>query len=211
MPHEHRDDCGHESHDHDHDHPSADLGFQDNLFIHIDRQNVVALNATGNASSIIKPWHARLDEQAQFLESDADDQLIIRVPFTGTVRLKAVLFKSGPAGHTPQKIALFANGHNLDFGDINDITPTQEFLIPQSQDVGEYTLKTAKFSNISSLTIFIPASQGAETTRVYYLGFLGTWTEPKNQPIITVYEAQANLADHEKIQGMDGTWSAPGH
>jgi hypothetical protein len=33
----------------------------------------------------------------------------------------------------------------------------------------------------------------------------------KNKPIITVYETQANLADHEKIQGLDGMSSAPGH
>ena len=76
--------------------------------------------------------------------------------------------------------------------------------------------------------MFIPASQGADESRVYYLGFLGTWTEvelmsyyqecpftpfiwqKKHQPIITVYEAQANLADHEKIQGTDGNWSTPG-
>ncbi|KAF9565426.1 DUF1000-domain-containing protein [Agrocybe pediades] len=211
MPHQHHDGCGHESHDHDHDHDSPDnLGFQDNLYMHIDRQNVVALNACGEASNVIKPWHSRLDE-SQYIESDADDQLIIRVPFTGAVRLKAVLLKAGPAGQTPLKFALFANEANLDFDDVNDRTPTQEFDVPQNRDVGEYSVKTAKFSNISSVTLFIPASQGADTTRLYYLGFLGTWTEHKHQPIITVYEAQANLADHEKIQGMDGTWSAPGH
>ena len=91
--------------------------------------------------------------------------------------------------------------------------------------------RAAKFSNLSSITIFIPASQGAENTRIYYVGFLGSWTEVsqyfiylffffrkfsslfqrKNKPIITVYETQANLADHEKIQGLDGTFSAPGH
>ncbi|PPQ96258.1 hypothetical protein CVT26_005585 [Gymnopilus dilepis] len=210
MPHEHHDGCGHESHDHDHDHSPSDLGFQDNLFARIDRQNVIALNGTGNAPNIIKPWHARLNED-NFLESDADDQLIIRVPFTGTVRLKAVLLKAGPAGHTPQKIALFPNEPNLDFDDVTNKTPAQEFSVPQDRDVGEYVVKTAKFSNVSSLTIFVPASQGAETTRIYYLGFLGSWTEQKNQPIITVYEAQANLADHEKIQGMEGNWTAPGH
>ena len=62
MPHEHHDGCGHESHDHDHDHSPSDLGFQDNLFARIDRQNVIALNGTGNAPNIIKPWHARLNE-----------------------------------------------------------------------------------------------------------------------------------------------------
>jgi hypothetical protein len=89
--------------------------------------------------------------------------------------------------------------------------------------------RAAKFSNLSSITLFIPASQGAENTRIYYVGFLGSWTEVsqysvylifrrlsslfqhKNKPIITIYETQANLADHEKIQGLDGRFSAPGH
>jgi hypothetical protein len=31
----------------------------------------------------------------------------------------------------------------------------------------------------------------------------------KNNPVITVYETQANIADHPKIQGMDGTFNAP--
>ena len=58
MPHEHHESCGH-----DHDHESSEtLGFQDNLFLHIDRSNVVALNASGNAQDLIKPWHSRLDE-----------------------------------------------------------------------------------------------------------------------------------------------------
>lgn len=63
MPHQHHHDCGHESNDHDHDHDTSELGFQDNLFSHIDRSNVVALNAKDNGSDIIiKPWHDRLDE-----------------------------------------------------------------------------------------------------------------------------------------------------
>ena len=35
----------------------------------------------------------------------------------------------------------FANSPNLDFDDINDQTPTQELVVPQSRDVGEYALK----------------------------------------------------------------------
>ncbi|KAF9533720.1 galactose-binding domain-like protein [Crepidotus variabilis] len=209
MPHEHNDHCGHESHEHDHNHDSTELGFQDNLYLHIDRQNAVTLNSEGKASDILKPWHERLDEN-KYIESDADDQLIIRIPFTGSVRLRALLLKSGPGDQTPSKIALFANEPNLDFEDVSDRKPTQEFNVPQGREVGEYAVKTARFSNISGVTLFIPSSQGADTSRIYYLGFLGSWTAAKQQPIITVYEAQANLADHEKIQGMDGTWSAPG-
>ena len=63
MPHEHHTDCGHESHDHDHSHElTSDLGSQDNLFLQIDRDNVVALNTSSTGSDVIKPWHTRLDE-----------------------------------------------------------------------------------------------------------------------------------------------------
>jgi ABC-type Zn2+ transport system substrate-binding protein/surface adhesin len=66
MPHNHNDGhCGHESHDHDHDHSHAanDLGPNDNLFPHIDRANVIALNATGEGSVVIKPWDQRNNEE----------------------------------------------------------------------------------------------------------------------------------------------------
>lgn len=182
----------------------------DNLYAYIDRPNVVALNADHQGSVVIKAWNNRLDE-SEYLESDSDDQLIIRIPFTGSVRLRSLLIKSGPLNQTPEKIALFANQPSLDFDDVADKTPTQEFEIAQSRDVGEYSLKTAKFSNVSSLTLYCPASQGADATKIYYVGFLGHWSERKDNPVITVYETQANLADHEKIQGMDGTFSAPQH
>lgn len=37
--------------------------------------------------------------------------------------------------------------------------------------------RAAKFTNISSVTVFFPASQGDDKTRIYYLGFLGQWSE----------------------------------
>ncbi|KAJ7599067.1 galactose-binding domain-like protein [Mycena floridula] len=206
--HQHGDGCGHESHGTDHEHDeSSSLGPNDSLFQHIDRENVVALNANGQGSVVIKPWHLRMDEQ-EFLESDADEQMIIRIPFTGSVRLRSILLKTGPGGQTPSKLALFANADNMDFGDASEKTPTQEFAVVQSREVGEYAVMTAKFSNISSITLFFPDSQGADTSQIYYVGFLGSWTARKATPVITVYEKQANPADHKKIQGMDGMSSS---
>lgn len=46
------------------------------------------------------------DRHKNAIESDADDQLIIRVPFTGSVKLKSILLRSGPEDQTPTKIAL---------------------------------------------------------------------------------------------------------
>ncbi|KAJ7109028.1 PITH domain-containing protein [Mycena crocata] len=208
MPHQHDAHCGHESTDHDHEHDATDLGPKDNLFNQIDRDNVVALNATGQGSVVIKPWHERLDEEKS-IESDADDQMIIRIPFTSSVKLRSLLLKTGPADQTPEKVLLFCNEDTCDFGDITDKAPTQEFEVAQGREVGEYALRTAKFSNVSSVSLFFPASQGADTTQIYYVSFLGHWTERKSSPVITVYETQANLADHEKIQGTDGGLSSP--
>ncbi|ESK89291.1 thioredoxin trp26 family protein [Moniliophthora roreri MCA 2997] len=212
MDHHHYTGCGHESHDHDHDHDHEHEqgGAQDNLYQHIDRQHVVALNASDNGKGpdVIKPWHERLGEE-KFVESDADDQLILRIPFTGSVKLRSLLLKSGPTDQTPAKVLVFANENNLDFDDVADRSPTQEFDVAQGREVGEYAVKTAKFNNVSSLTLFFPRSQGAENVRIYYIGLLGTWTERNQQPVIAVYEAQANLADHEKIQGTDSLFSAP--
>jgi len=203
--------CGEHAHgdDHSHNHTSNG-GPSDNLFAHIDRDNVVALNSVDGGSKVIKPWDERLDEQV-YIESDTDDQLIIRVPFTGSVKLRSLLLKSGPADQTPAKVALFANADNLDFGDTTDKEPLQQFDVAVGREVGEYAVKPAKFSNVSSVTLFFPASQGAETTRIYYVGFLGQWSERKQEPVIAVYESQANIADHEKIQGTEGNFSMPSH
>lgn len=61
--HNHDDHCSHEAHDHDHDHDDADTGPNDNLYMHIDRDNVVALNGEGDGRGVIKPWHERANEE----------------------------------------------------------------------------------------------------------------------------------------------------
>ncbi|KAI0293792.1 hypothetical protein BC826DRAFT_1014274 [Russula brevipes] len=165
--HDHGHDCGDHAHDHDHTHDTS--GPSDNVFIHIDRDNVVALNSTSDGKQVIKPWNERSDEQGEYtayIESDADDQLSRKEPL-------------------------------------------QQFDVAVGREVGEYTLKAAKFPNVSTITLFFPASQGAETTRIYYVGFLGQWSERKQDPVIAVYESQANPADHKKIQGTEGNFSMP--
>ena len=88
-------DHDHGGHEHGHDHAHTDTGgHSDNVYVHIDRDNVVALNSIGEGKQVIKPWDERLDEQVvsiclrvrrhwsylylpQYIESDADDQLYV--------------------------------------------------------------------------------------------------------------------------------------
>lgn len=206
--HHHHEGCGHEhaEHDHSHDEEGGSGGL---LYSKIDLPNVAVLNSESPASNAIKPWDKRLDDSVA-IESDADNSLIVKIPFTGTVKLRSILIRSGPESQTPSKLVLFANAQDLDFSDAADAKPSEELNIVQTSDIVEYTVKPARFSNIRSITLFVPEVSGADETRISYIGFKGEFSELKEQPIITVYEAQANPADHQKIKGTDGALSRPG-
>ncbi|KLO05769.1 DUF1000-domain-containing protein [Schizopora paradoxa] len=211
MPHDHEGHghCHDEGHDHDHDHDhETGEGPADNLYSQIDLDNTIALNLDESTPirNAIKPWNLRNDE-TKWIESDADDQIIVRVLFTGSVKLRSVMLKCGPEDHTPERMLLYATEESLDFSDIADRPASQEIAIPRTQDVAEHIVKASKFSNISTLTLFFPAAQGADTLRISYIGLRGTWTELKREPVVSVYELHANLADHQKIQGLDGVGS----
>ncbi len=71
-----------DDHQHDHDVPLHLRGQQDTLYQHIDTPKVRCLNESisGSASKVLaKPWSLRLDP-VPFVESDADEQLLIHIP-----------------------------------------------------------------------------------------------------------------------------------
>ncbi|BGP31821.1 hypothetical protein JCM10296v2_003596 [Rhodotorula toruloides] len=175
------------------------------LYKHVDRDKVVALNAEDGKEGkmVIRPWDQRTQEE-EWLESDADEQLIVRIPFTGNIKLRSILIKAGPAGYTPDKMQVFAN-QLLDFDEASSLEPTQTFDVPVTRDVVEFAVRPAKFPSVRSLTLFFPSNHGEDTTRVFFVGFKGEYSAFTRDPIITVYEAQANPADHAKIPGLDTT------
>ncbi|GAA5839520.1 hypothetical protein JCM5353_002775 [Sporobolomyces roseus] len=175
------------------------------LYPFVDRDKVVALNAGEGKEPkiVIRPWDQR-NQEDEWLESDADEQLILRVPFTGSVKLRSILVKSGPSGFTPDKMKVFAN-RQLDFDEATSTEVTQEFEIAETREVAEYIVRPAKFPSVTSLTLFFPSNHGEDTTRISFVGFKGEYSPMTRDPIITVYEAQANPADHAKIPGLDTT------
>ncbi|GAA5907810.1 hypothetical protein JCM5296_005792 [Sporobolomyces johnsonii] len=171
------------------------------LYQHIDTDKVVALNAEEGKQGkiVIRPWDQRNQEE-EWLESDADEQLILQIPFTGSVKLRTILVKAGPAGFTPDKMQVFAN-QQLDFDEATSTDVTQSFDVAVTREVVE----PAKFPSVQSLTLFFPSNHGEDTTRISFIGFKGEYSPLTRDPIITVYEAQANPADHAKIPGLDTT------
>ncbi|SCV74304.1 BQ2448_6736 [Microbotryum intermedium] len=177
-------------------------GVQDYLYDKVDRDHVVALNVEQGREGkcVIRTWDER-EQEDQYLESEADDQLILHVPFTGSIKLKSILIKAGPQGWTPDKVKVFSN-QTLDFDEATSTACTQEFDIAATRGVTEYAVKPAKFPSVSSLTLFFPASTGEDTVRIFFVGFKGEHKPFTRDPVITVYEAQANPADHLKLPGI---------
>ena len=52
---------------------------------------------------MFKPWERRLDKR-DFVESDADEELLINIPFNGDVKLKGLIVIGGEDDTHPDKV-----------------------------------------------------------------------------------------------------------
>ncbi|KAK8849497.1 hypothetical protein IAR55_004831 [Kwoniella newhampshirensis] len=213
--------CSHEAHGHDHDHNhSHDAPLEssplDSLYSQIDTPNVTALNAEGggeNGQRVIKSWEMR-DDESLWCESDVDDELIIKIPFTSSVSLRSITLKAGPSGRTPREMHLFRDQPGLDFSDASSSTPTQAFDVVPVREGVEYQVKAAKFNGLTSLTLFFPGNSSGgdeETTRIYYVGLRGTFQSLPNRPGVIVYESAARPTDHKVDGATSGQTFRPGY
>lgn len=180
------------SHSHSHDddsHLHTEQGPSDLLYSSISIENVTSLNTDPrtHARNVIKPWTDRQsdnEDPAQYVQSDADDQLLLRVPFSGSVKLKSLLLKTGPGEDlTPTEVVLFVNADPpLDFSSeleersgmdpVKDArkagAPAQKLdSIAVTREVVEYPLRVSRFSNVRDVTLFVRGSGGGERSRVY--------------------------------------------
>ncbi|RKF57718.1 PITH domain-containing protein [Golovinomyces cichoracearum] len=185
---------GHENHDHSDDVSPA---LQYSLYQHIDFDKITCLNEseTGSCVAIVKKTWAERLETSPFLESDADEQLLIHVPFTGQVKLYSILIRTSCTGSSPQTLKLFANRY-LDFSSACDLSPIQEIKLPQSSEVQDIQVKRALFGKVQNLTLFIEDNYGDSVTNISYLGFKGNWMQMGRAPTNILYEAAANPRDH---------------
>ncbi|KYO25786.1 PITH domain-containing protein 1 [Alligator mississippiensis] len=159
----------------------------------------------GSGASVFRAWEERGD-RSQFVESDEDEELLFNVPFTGNVKLKAVVVMGDDDGTHPAEMRLFKNTPHMSFDDAAR-EPDQMFSLNRDiTGVLEYPTKIARFSNVYHLSIHISKNFGAETTKIFYIGLKGEWTEARRHEVtICNYEAAANPADHKLEQLMPQT------
>ncbi|KFO32543.1 Acyl-protein thioesterase 2 [Fukomys damarensis] len=182
--------------------PPEQRGLAYGLYLRIDLERLQCLNESreGSGRGVFKPWEERTD-RSKFVESDADEELLFNIPFTGNVKLKGIIIMGEDDDSHPSEMRLYKNIPQMSFDD-TEREPDQTFSL--NRDLTgelEYATKISRFSNVYHLSIHISKNFGADTTKVFYIGLRGEWTELRRHEVtICNYEASANPADHRVQQ-----------
>ncbi|PSN35463.1 PITH domain-containing protein [Blattella germanica] len=184
--------------DHNHD-ETPEMGLQYSLFSKIDVANLECLNekVEETGKSVFKPWEERLNFE-KFVESDVDEELLFNIPFTGNVKLKGIIIVGGEMDTHPSKLKIFKNRPHMTFDDAS-VSPDQEFdLHPDNTGTIEYSTRVVKFSSVHHLSLYFPKNFGSESTKIYYIGLRGEYTEAHRHGVtICTYESRPNVSDHK--------------
>jgi hypothetical protein len=133
--------------------PSAPADNTISLLSQISARGLTCLNesASHTLSSIIGPSHG--PRGSSYLESDADAELLITIPFNEPVKLKAIsIFGGVSPSQAPKEVRLYINQLSMDFGDAENLTPAQELELSRD-DIGgnKVELRFVRFQNVRSL------------------------------------------------------------
>ncbi|KAL9601316.1 MAG: hypothetical protein Q9219_002611 [cf. Caloplaca sp. 3 TL-2023] len=196
---------GDDGHDHGHDHSDdVEPALQTLIWKQIDFESIRTLNESEpdqGAKVVEKTWPQRLNAEPK-LESDADEQLLLFIPFTGIVKLHSVLIRSSEDSSAPRTLKLFSNRDDLDFSTASDLQATQTLELSQTSEIQELPVKRTLFGNTYNLNLFIEDNYGDELTRIYWIGFKGDFMTLNREPVEVLYEKAANPKDHTLIQGV---------
>ena len=141
-----------------------------------------------------------------------DEQLIITVPFTCAVKIKSITIV-GSATDTDSnasELHVFLNRDDVDFDNVESLDSTQSWELPARRvdavdgEQLHYPTAFAKFQNVQTLVLYIPANYGAELTKILFLGFRGVSTADRRGVVHATYEARAVPTDHKPSEAVSG-------
>ncbi|XP_042518208.1 PITH domain-containing protein At3g04780 [Macadamia integrifolia] len=151
---------------------------QVDLLDFVDWSSIECLNYNSSHSLVNALKQGYREDEGLYLESDADEQLLIYIPFTQVIKLHSIVVK-GPEEEGPKNVKLFANKEHMGFSNVSDFPPSDTAVLSTENLEGKpVILKYVKFQNVRSLTIFIEDNQsGADITKVQKIVLYGTTVE----------------------------------
>jgi len=170
----------------------------EDLFGCIELDKVVCLNELqgGTGPKVFKSLDKKLDE-AHFVESDLDPELLFIIPFTQHVKLKSINIRAVDDDTAPVTAKLYVNHEVVDFS-IAEQEPIQELKLTANLGADiENALKITKFQSVYKLILHLSAEE-KDKIGVTYIGLKGIKTNfKKDQVVIATYESKPNVADHK--------------
>jgi hypothetical protein len=167
----------------------------------------------GSCRKVFKPWHLRQEapsgEPGAQLDSEEDDpELLLHVPFSGSVKLTGITVVGGPDGASPAKLKVFINRDDLDFSAAADLPAVQEWdLLENYGGQIEYPTHAAKFNGVHSLDLYFPSNYGADRTTISFIGLRGEFSERRREAVEAVYEAKPMPQDHKVPERQGAGWN----
>lgn len=153
---------------------TANVGVYTDLTSNIDRPKVYATNGSteDKVASLFD------GDKSGLLRSDADEQLLISIPFNQACKLHSFRIVGRGQG-APKKVKLFVNSLNIGFDDMERLKPTQEVKLSEAQatDRGSALIQTnfVAFQRVTNLTIFIETNQhDSDVTEVIHIDLIGS-------------------------------------
>lgn len=142
------------SHTHDEEKDTCEDQWSIYRYVDLDKATCLNESETNSIRNVLRPWHLRYDTGLPVLTSAVDEQLLLYIPFTQVVKLKAIAVIGGGQDTSPSQVKLFTNNEQLvDFSLIQEATPLQTIqLVESSSECIEYPTKYTKFQNVQSVS-----------------------------------------------------------
>eukprot|EP00172_Hildenbrandia_rubra_P000670 Plantae.Rhodophyta-Hildenbrandia_rubra.ctg13669.p1 GENE.Plantae.Rhodophyta-Hildenbrandia_rubra.ctg13669~~Plantae.Rhodophyta-Hildenbrandia_rubra.ctg13669.p1 ORF type:complete len:236 (+),score=36.02 Plantae.Rhodophyta-Hildenbrandia_rubra.ctg13669:242-949(+) len=214
--------CSHEhgacDHGDGHGHGNGDLGSQAvqewNLYQEVDTTRLQCLNEAepDSLKRVLRPWEQRTDTSLPILSSDADQELLMCIPFTSPVKIRSICIIGAGDQENPAHVKAFINQESMDFSSAGSTNSVQEWDLVERNPQGEveYPTKYTRFQNVSRLWLYVNQNFGADVTKIQYIGFKGTSTKYKRQAVEAKYEIRplpgktGNLENERDVPGIMG-------
>ena len=142
------------------------------------------------------------EDSGAFLQSDADEELVITIKFMQAVKVSAIIVQAvlDDVDSAPTSINIYKNvpGGNLDFDDAKSTKPTQEVTLSKADVMAgaPQELRFVKFQDVQTLSICVPGNHGGgDVTKIAKIAVLGELVQQQGLKRSAEQQASATKGD----------------